>query len=324
MNKIYIVVFLLIIIGFQSCDDFLLGNKFLEKPLASEMNLDSVFSKKVYAEQALAEAYRQLPDFLPQRDLLSWCILEAQTDLGDVTKPGGTEYYQGTLTSSTYLNKLPYHLENYGTETGRSPISAIRQSYIYIENVDRVPDMTPEEKIERKAEAKALIAYQYARWFRFMGGVVWIDHAFNPSDDFTSFSRLSVAESVKKICGLCDEAAADLPWSTSEEDDGRMTAAAMKALKIRVLLFAASPLFNCSEPFLAGEASTQLLTWYGDYSAQRWQDVIDAGIEFLQLNEQNGNFYHLNETGNPREDFIAGYFNRYNHETLISSRQYNT
>lgn len=323
-NKIIVYLGLSLAIVMQSCDDFLLGNKFLEKPLATEMNLDSIFSRKAYADQVLAEAYRQLPDYLPRRDVLSWAVLETQTDLGDCNKPGGTEYYKGSVTASSSFNHFPYHLEVYGTETGRFLIGAIRQSYIYIENVDRVPDMTPDEKRIRKAEAKALIAYQYSQWFRFMGGVVWIDHAYKPTDDFSSFTRSTVAESVEKICALCDEAAADLPWSTTAAEDGRMTAAAMKALKVRVLLFAASPLFNSTDPFLAGEASSKLLTWYGDYSAQRWQDVIDAGLEFLNLNSQNGDYWQLNQTGNPREDYVAGYFNRYNNETLISSRQYPT
>ena len=43
-------------------------------------------------------------------------------------------------------------------------------------------------------------------------------------------------------------------------------------LKLRVLLFAASPLFNDNEPYLAGDASDAKMTWYGNYDVNRWKE----------------------------------------------------
>ena len=48
---------------------------------------------------------------------------------------------------------------------------------------------------------------------------------------------------------------------------------------------------------------------------------MDAGLQFIR--ENNGR-YKLVNTGNPREDFAAGYFNRHNGEVLISSRRFTT
>ena len=39
-------------------------------------NIDSVFNKKVYAEQALAETYHSLPDYLPMQGRLGYGVLE--------------------------------------------------------------------------------------------------------------------------------------------------------------------------------------------------------------------------------------------------------
>ncbi len=47
----------------------------------------------------------------------------------------------------------------------------IRKAYIYIENVDKVPDMTDDEKRIRKAEAKVVIAFHYTQMIRFYGGM---------------------------------------------------------------------------------------------------------------------------------------------------------
>ncbi len=62
-------------------------------------------------------------------------------------------------------------------------------------------------------------------------------------------------ETVNKTVALLDEAATDLPWSTTAEEYGHMTAAAAKALKFRLLLFVASPLFNNKAPYYDGQAA---------------------------------------------------------------------
>ncbi len=41
-----------------------------------------------------------------------------------------------------------------------------------------------------------------------------------------------------------------MPWRVAAVDDGRFTKAAALGLKVRVLLLAASPLFNANQPYL--------------------------------------------------------------------------
>ena len=98
--------------------------------------------------------------------------------------------------------------------------------------------MTDDEKRIRKAEAKVVIAFHYTQMIRFYGGMPWIDHAY-AADEIFQFPRLTLEETVNKTVALLDEAATDLPWSTTAEEYGHMTAAAAKALKFRLLLFVA-------------------------------------------------------------------------------------
>lgn len=306
------------------CEDFKVGESFLEKPISNELNIDTVFSKKIYAEQALAEAYHALPDFLPTQGRLGYGVLEMLTDLADWTKKGQPKYYTGTVDgTNAFLEHMPYRLDADGRTRGTGPIYALRRAYIYIENVDRVPDMTKEEKEIGKAEAKMLIAYHYSDMLRYYGGMPLIDHSYKADDDM-HFVRMTVEKTVEHIVKLIDEAAAVLPWQVDESEDGRMTAAAALALKSRVLEFAASPLFNSDRPYMEGEASEKHYTWYGNYSDKRWKDALEAGKEFIRKNKANGSAYKLVNTGNPREDFVAGYFNRHNMETLISGRRFTT
>ena len=52
--------FLFILVG---CEDLKFGNAFLEKPVSTHETIDTVFSQRKYAEQALAEVYHSLPDY---------------------------------------------------------------------------------------------------------------------------------------------------------------------------------------------------------------------------------------------------------------------
>ena len=74
-------LFALTLIG---CEDLKFGEKFLDKPISNEQNIDSVFNKKVYAEQALAETYHSLPDYLPMQGLPIWVTGQKKEHLSSI------------------------------------------------------------------------------------------------------------------------------------------------------------------------------------------------------------------------------------------------
>lgn len=61
------------------------------------------------------------------------------------------------------------------------------------------------------------------------------------------------------------------------------------------------------------------MSWYGDYQESRWKAALEAGKEFLRLNKENGDYYRVENTGNPREDYINGYFTKGNREVVMAS-----
>lgn len=326
MNKIYNLSFIYTVIIFISvhlvgCEDFQFGDNFLEKRKSTDLTKDEVFSSKIYAEQALSEVYRTLPDLLPQNDTREWASQDAYTDLGDYRRASALPaYYSGNITASSPLATLPYTMNRIDN---RGPWSGIRSGYIFLENVDKVPDMTEREKEIRKGEAMAIIAYHYTDMFRYFGGLPWVNRVFAPDDDFYT-PRMTVEATVDSIVVLLDRAAALLPWSVSIEDDGRMTKASVMSLKVRLLLYAASPIFNSNEPYAQGEAVDERLVWYGNYDSQRWERALEAGLDFMEEIKTNGVYDLVKIPGNPRKSFQEGYFKRYNREVLISSRWHMT
>jgi hypothetical protein len=214
---------------------------------------------------------------------------------------------------------------------------AVRQSWLFIENVDRVPDMDSSEKERLKAEAKVIIASRYFDLFRHFGGLPIVDHAFEVSNDADAYytERATVDATVNFMTNLLDDAATVLPWSLSAADisnwDGRFTKAAAMALKCKILLFAASPLFNDSEPYCtegSQDAVTNLQVWYGGYKPELWTECLQACEDFFKAVNENGIYGLVQATGTSVSDYRTAFRKAYstrgsggaNPEMLISTR----
>ena len=304
-----------------SCEELQFGNRFLnQQPDQIGINIDTVFSKKYYANQVLTKAYSTL-HYGIEENILGGDMQEAITDLSYSTCTyGGSKllYYNGAYSAGNEGRNTKYLFTESSTWTG------IRYGWLMIENVDRVPDMSQLEKDRAKAEARLIIATHYADMLRHFGGLPWIDHAITVNEELY-FPRQTFEQTVNNIVGLIDASLADLPWSVESANDGRMTRAYAMGLKLRVLLFAASPLFNWSEPYLAGEASSRLMTWYGNYSPARWQAALDAAEDFMAELEKNGAYALVQATEQTEEGyrkaFCNAYFTRHNGEMLLSVRK---
>lgn len=317
------VVCLLGIVSFSfSCSDLKFGNELLDQqPEIAGSTLDSMFCSKVNADKVLTKAYTYLPYGLPVggRERLGPSILEAITDLAqdnlEWVGNGARElYYTGALSASNVGSSAAYYF------SGEKDWSAIRYAWLYIENVDKVPDMDEATRAQTVAEAKMIIAISYAEMLRNIGGVPWLDHAVQPNE-VMNYPRLTFAETVDRIISLLDEAIPYLRWTQTDAEDGRMTRAGAMALKLRVLSFAASPTFNSNTLYhpLANE-----YVCYGNEDRNRWKRAVEAGRELMEAIQKNG-YYELVQ---PQEEshmgrrlaFRAAYYDRGTTETLISTR----
>ena len=330
----------------SSCSDLKFGNDFLEKAPGADMTLEQIFSSKLYAERELIGAYASLRtcltvhsnngryEFQNGGNKIGWDNLDTMTDLmqshctwGGVIKT----YYAGTYNAEAEnegYGKFGFYPDQEGAWTG------IRRSWIFINNVDRVPDMTDEEKKVRKGEARMIIALQMHEMLRHFGGVPILDDYATPENEMTAdYSRRTVRQCVDFIVNMCEQAAKELPWTVADADNGRMTAAGALALKARVLQLAARPLFNASTPYLqaqeptaANKASVKedpgLMTWLGSYTQENWQAVADACEDFFKKNTENGDAYRLvmpqtNDAEGYRQAFSTCYADRESPEIII-------
>ncbi len=333
-----------------SCSDLAFGDAFLEKAPGVDVTIDTIFSSKLYADRALNSAYATLRtgltvhandgnfEHLQAGNKLGWDNLDALTDImNSHCNWGGVypTYYNGSYSSETENTASSTKMGFYPNQdvTWRG----IRKAYLYIENVDRVPDMTEAEKNVRKGEAQMIIACQYHELLRHFGGVPLLYSSIDASNSLeVDFSRKTFEKTVEFIINLCDDAANKLPWRVAAVDDGRFTKAAALGLKVRVLLLAASPLFNANQPYLeacspvAGNVGKipaediDKMVWYGNYERKRWERVVTACEEFFAENARNGNVYQLvqpetRDAEGYRKAFSGCYADRYNSEILIAT-----
>src|SRR5690606_24412586 len=134
-------------------------------------------------------------------------------------------------------------------------------------------------KDKLKGEVHFLRAYLYHMLVSMYGGVPIIEQAYKLGDDYEA-PRNTYGESIDFIVSECDKAASLL---NAAEDKGRATKGAALALKARVLLHAASDLYNSDRAWTMGYANPELIGYTGGDRTQRWQAAKEAAAAVMVL-----------------------------------------
>lgn len=158
---------------------------------------------------------------------------------------------------------------------------AIRIANILLARIDEVPDADATYKAQVKGEALFIRALSHFETLKRYGGIPIVDKRFVTVDE-AKITRSSFEDCVKFIVKDCDDAAANLPNSYPATQRGRATKLAALALKSRLLLYAASPLFNTATPYLSmTNAADNKFICYGNVDNNRWKLAADAAKAVL-------------------------------------------
>ncbi len=208
--------------------------------------------------------------------------------------------------------------------------TAIRRCNIFINNIDRVPYNTTyinalgEERpmgVSYKAEARFLRSFFYFLLLERYGGVPVIgDKVFDINDNL-EIPRNTFAETVDYIANELTEIQDSLrsyPLQDANSFAHVPTKQACMALKARLYLYAASPLFN--EKTL--EAGNELIG-YPSYDANRWKLAAEAAKEFIDnygilgtKKSMNSSKFHMTDKGSYTATFI-NFYGSSNHEMIF-------
>ena len=308
-------------------DEINVGNAFLEKAPGVDVNIDTVFSKAEYTRNFLWSAYGQLYCTYTAGNMMNGAPIDVLSDSYHCYVGWGgpiQSYYPGGLTedaqdteNGNFQGKFSYSTKS-GLDSdagGRVSIyETVRKCWQIIENIDRVPDMSDSEKSRLRGEAYTIMASRYYDAFRNFGGLCLVKKAFAVGEDY--FDGRSTAWQTVEFIDSLIECAIKEPgyiWNVPDADigqwSGRLTRASARALRAKVWMFAASPLFNNSEPYMRYDKTPTGLeneqhVWFGKEDPSLWNRCLQYCDDFFNDNAANGNYYQLIQ---PESQNEAGY-----------------
>ncbi|WP_321290485.1 RagB/SusD family nutrient uptake outer membrane protein [uncultured Sunxiuqinia sp.] len=294
-NIIYILgIFLIFLLN--SCED-------LDREIITNISEEEVNTQYSYSGARAAALYTDLPDGFFEID-------------GALIASAGDEAEHTLETSSIQdFNIGSWNEISNPGDVWAKYFKAIRNVNLFLENSDEIDleiyrlDPAPDQQeiyrtrsleIERwKYEGRFLRAYYYFQLIKRYGGVPIVTQSMVMGDEYGNIQRSSLQECINFISSECDASAAQLPAKYEDTDLGRITKGAALALKAKVLLFAASELWN-NPSWASGFSSPELISVSGDRNT-KWKDAADAAKAVIDL---EGTGYALAD--NYRNLFITG------------------
>lgn len=296
MSKIKYILFILIL-GLVSCDDYL--------DRAPDVNLDEekVFTDFLNAQRFQADIYSGLTSRFNavgnyQPVPLSSASDESESNAG----------YHGTkgFNMGTY-NGLDANISFY--------YSAIRKANLFLKNAERIPFPDNQTKEQMLGEVYFLRAFYYNEILKRFGGmpILTEENLFIPGDDLMR-PRDTYRDCFAFIMTDLEKAINMLSVTLNTNEYGRATKGAAMALKARVLLYAASPLFSKQKGILGMDGTVD--DWYEKDGKTWWLKAAEAAKAVIDLTDKTGNLaYSLYQTSaqNKADDYEKLFFKRHEH-----------
>ncbi|MBR5699553.1 MAG: RagB/SusD family nutrient uptake outer membrane protein [Bacteroidales bacterium] len=263
-------------------------DKFFDINLEDQATLDDTMARSSAVIRYLAHCYSYIPRDENVRDYEGGVVLRSDESL--VAKSQYETYWYK-------VRRGEYSAEGISAEhvnPWKRFYEGINECTTFIENVDKDKEDSPVLVAHMKAEARFLRAYYYFVLFRQWGPVVvWGDKAADQDVRSEDLDRATVDETVGFIVEELDKAIPDLGYEVDDEglgmtlaaNKGRITKGAAMALKARVLLYAASPLYNGQNGagIYSGMTNREGKRIFPDYDATKWDKAATAALDVINL-----------------------------------------
>lgn len=302
--KIYFPVFILSILIFTACVDY------LEKTPESDVTSEDVFGTYPSFQGFVDNMYPHI------QSAFGWHYGWNMNWGGSVWNTHGThtiilkgDYWWAINASMSGLgNGVTREGREYGSDIEGRGIwtggwNCVRKANIALEKLPLLVDATEEERRLIEGQAYFFRAYFHGEILRVWGGMPYIDRVLQPSDNM-KLDRLSYHETVERVVEDLDRAIDLLPenWDDTGPgskrrgaNHGRITKGAALGYKQRHLLYAASPLMNGT----SGNSYTYNVD-YAKRSAEAGWELIklaDKGVySLVPMSKISGNFYTQDRT----------------------------
>ena len=208
------------------------------------------------------------------------------------------------VTCQALYNSTLYNLDGLkiadGLQMSQNPYGSIwyrmyvviRNCNIFLENVDHTYNMSEEDRNWWKADVKAVKAYVYFELVRRYGPICLIPQNMPvdlPVKDY-QLPRQHVDTCFKEIINLLDESMEYVPKHSQRISNYGHTFSleAVYALKAKVLLYAASPLFNGNAFYSDFKNKDGELLFNSTYDRNKWLLAAEAADKAAEMCEEGG------------------------------------
>ena len=266
-NRIYTIIACFLATVIYSCSDV------LNQAPDGKISLEEVFGDNDKTMYYLNTCYSGINAkgclyFFWSRGPVNWCDDSWDADDLDVSWAASRRYYDGNASASDF--PANYNAGDSGNESvswARS-FQRIRNCAVFLQNIPNAKVNSESDRSRWTAEAHILRAYYYSELLMWFGcSLPIIREPYTYDADFSKVERSSFHDVVEFIVEDCDAALAceELPWRiTTDSEAMRMTKAVACAIKSRMTLFAASPLYNdgnnyWEEAYSVNKAAVQAL-----------------------------------------------------------------
>jgi len=304
MKRIYIIS-LILVFSTISC-----SKNFLEKGPDEELDVETVFQERKYAEQFLSSVYHNVPTML---EFSRWETRNPYTGASDELEITWTGAYSHLMNSGAWSSA------DFEPDLWGFMYEGIRKANLFLNHIGETL-MKESDKEKWIAEATFLRAFYHFILFQLYGSIPIVDDLINLNDDFLTIRRQPVNEVVNFIVSECDRAADALEWKVSADRYGRVTKAAALALKSRALLYGASPLFN-GDPAYSNVTDTEGVRLFPEKDNSMWKKAAEAAKSCIDGVEANGYELYFSSDRDPLKSYQDLFLVRNNNEVLFIRNQ---
>ena len=292
----YSIITLFVVAGLSSCTDF------LNVVPDNVTTIENAFSDKYTAEKYLYTCYSYLPAFGDAWNnpaLLS----------GDEIWYPDRLYYNNGIRIARGEQNITNPLYDFwsGGNGGKQLYVGIRTCNTFLEKIDGVMDLYDYERERWVAEVKFLKAYYHYYLIRMYGPMHITDVSMSVSatTEAIKVERDPVDDCFAYVEGLMDEAIEDLPLIIEmlSTELGRITKPIAASIKARVLMTAASPLFNGNPDYATFVSNDGEPLFSTSYDAGKWEKAAAACKTAIDISEEAG--FGLFE----KDDYISSFQN---------------